>query len=152
MAVPDDHLSGAGCNGALHRGIHFAGENAPRFEVSPLPRQQLFVGIVDTAGAFQIGHDQNASALRKTDGTEPKNAAQDPRHSTSCSLRSHAIEENHSRIRRIMRIRAGLLVILSLLAGCSKKDPEDRAMTPQDSLRAMRFSENFHSELFAAEP
>ena len=51
-----------------------------------------------------------------------------------------------------MRIHAVLLLILSLLAGCSKKDPEDRAMTPQDSLRAMHFSEDFHVELFAAEP
>ena len=51
-----------------------------------------------------------------------------------------------------MRTHAGLLLILSLLAGCSKKDPEDRAMTPQESLQAMHFSEDFHVELFAAEP
>jgi putative membrane-bound dehydrogenase-like protein len=51
-----------------------------------------------------------------------------------------------------MRTRGGLLLILSLLAGCSKKDPEDRAMTPRDSLQAMHWSEDFHAELFAAEP
>src|SRR5260370_21494742 len=47
---------------------------------------------------------------------------------------------------------AGLLLTFGLLAGCSKKDPEDRAMTPRDSLQAMHFSEDFHAELFASEP
>ena len=51
-----------------------------------------------------------------------------------------------------MRTHAGLLLILSLLAGCSRKDPEERAMTPRDSLQAMHFSEDFHAELFASEP
>src|SRR5215467_11206611 len=51
-----------------------------------------------------------------------------------------------------MRMRAALILILSLLAGCAKKDPEDRAMVPRDSLQAMHFSEDFHAELFASEP
>ena len=51
-----------------------------------------------------------------------------------------------------MRTRAGLILVLCLLAGCSKKDPEDRAMMPHDSLKAMHLSEDFHVELFAAEP
>jgi putative membrane-bound dehydrogenase-like protein len=51
-----------------------------------------------------------------------------------------------------MRTYAGLLLIFSVLAGCSRKDPEDRAMTPRDSLQAMHWSEDFHAELFAAEP
>jgi putative membrane-bound dehydrogenase-like protein len=45
-----------------------------------------------------------------------------------------------------------LFAALILLAGCSLKDPEKRAMTPRDSLKAMHLSEDFHVELFAAEP
>lgn len=51
-----------------------------------------------------------------------------------------------------MRTHACLLLILGLLAGCSKKDPEGRALTPRDSLQAMHLSEDFHVELFASEP
>jgi len=45
-----------------------------------------------------------------------------------------------------------LFAALIFLAGCSKKNPEERAMTPRDSLKAMHLSEDFHVELFAAEP
>ena len=51
-----------------------------------------------------------------------------------------------------MRTHAGLLLTFFLLAGCSKKDPEGRALTPRDSLQAMHLSEDFHAELFASEP
>jgi putative membrane-bound dehydrogenase-like protein len=39
-----------------------------------------------------------------------------------------------------------------LLSACSKKNPEEQAMTPEDSMKAMRLSDDFHVELFAAEP
>src|SRR4051794_41827544 len=55
-------------------------------------------------------------------------------------------------MRRPTRGLAGLLCMAALLAGCASKDPEGRAKTPQDSLAAMRLSEDFHAELFAAEP
>jgi putative membrane-bound dehydrogenase-like protein len=45
-----------------------------------------------------------------------------------------------------------LFTALFFLAGCSRSDPEKRAMTPRDSLKAMHLSEDFHVELFAAEP
>ena len=51
-----------------------------------------------------------------------------------------------------MRIPPALLLVSILLSGCSKRSPEERAMTPQDSLKAMALSEDFHVELFAAEP
>ena len=51
-----------------------------------------------------------------------------------------------------MRIPAGFLALSILISGCSKPNPEERAMTAQDSLKAMRLSEDFHVELFAAEP
>src|SRR6266545_330348 len=50
-----------------------------------------------------------------------------------------------------MRISA--LVFLVLLSfACSKKNPEEHAMTPQESLKAMHLSDDFHVELFASEP
>lgn len=51
-----------------------------------------------------------------------------------------------------MRIPVGLLVVSVLLSGCSKRSPEERAMTPQESLKAMSLSDDFRVELFAAEP
>jgi putative membrane-bound dehydrogenase-like protein len=45
-----------------------------------------------------------------------------------------------------------LFAALIWVAGCSRKNPEERAMTPRDSLQAMHLSEDFHMELFAAEP
>src|SRR5882724_2105076 len=44
------------------------------------------------------------------------------------------------------------LVILTFLMACSKRNPEERTMTPQESLQAMHLSEDFHVELFASEP
>src|SRR3954447_5720868 len=49
-------------------------------------------------------------------------------------------------------MRAYGLLILILLSGCAKPDPERRAKTPGDSLKAMHLSEDFRLELFAAEP
>ena len=51
-----------------------------------------------------------------------------------------------------MRTPVCLFAALIFVAGCSKRNPEERAMTPQDSLKAMHLSEDFHVELFAAEP
>src|SRR6266446_2683255 len=58
------------------------------------------------------------------------------------------------RIRIFMRTPAGplLIPILILLSACSKRNPEERAMSPEDSLKAMHLSEDFHVELFASEP
>jgi putative membrane-bound dehydrogenase-like protein len=48
------------------------------------------------------------------------------------------------------------LILLSLwciaLCGCAKKRAEDISLSPADSLKSMRLSEDFHMELFAAEP
>ena len=51
-----------------------------------------------------------------------------------------------------MRTVLGTMLAAMLLAGCAKRSPEEHAMTPQESLRAMRLSDDFHVELFAAEP
>src|SRR3954454_24904792 len=48
--------------------------------------------------------------------------------------------------------KSALLVCLILLTACSKKSAEERSLTAQDSLKTMRLSEDFHVELFAAEP
>ena len=37
-------------------------------------------------------------------------------------------------------------------AACSKKSAEERSLTAADSLKTMRLSDDFHVELFAAEP
>jgi len=47
---------------------------------------------------------------------------------------------------------ASLFALVLLLAACSKHNPEGAPMTPRDSLQSMRLSEDFHVELFAAEP
>jgi putative membrane-bound dehydrogenase-like protein len=44
------------------------------------------------------------------------------------------------------------LVVSLLLTACAKKNPEERAMSPQDSLKAIHMSDDFHVELFASEP
>jgi putative membrane-bound dehydrogenase-like protein len=51
-----------------------------------------------------------------------------------------------------MRLRLFLIGFIILLSACSKKNPEEQAMTPEDSMRAMHLSDDFHVELFAAEP
>ncbi len=52
-----------------------------------------------------------------------------------------------------MRSRIPLCLVLILLGGCSrKKNPEERALSPQDSLKAIHLSDDFHMELFASEP
>ncbi|HUS08335.1 MAG TPA: PVC-type heme-binding CxxCH protein [Bryobacteraceae bacterium] len=51
-----------------------------------------------------------------------------------------------------MTFRITLVLSIALLCGCGKKNPEERALTPGDSLKSMRLSEDFHVELFAAEP
>jgi putative membrane-bound dehydrogenase-like protein len=51
-----------------------------------------------------------------------------------------------------MPTRILVLLCLTLLAACTKKSAEEIARTPAESLKAMRLSEDFHVELFAAEP
>ena len=51
-----------------------------------------------------------------------------------------------------MHSRVTLTLILTFVAGCSKKNPEEQAMTPRESLAAMHVRGDFHVELFAAEP
>src|SRR3954447_23159190 len=51
-----------------------------------------------------------------------------------------------------MNFRTVLSLTLLLLCACSKKNPEERAQSPQDSLKAIHMSEDFHVELFASEP
>ena len=52
------------------------------------------------------------------------------------------------------RLRKTALAVLSfaLLASCSQKNSEERALTPEDSLKAIRMNGDFHVELFASEP
>src|SRR3954465_1971504 len=49
-------------------------------------------------------------------------------------------------------ISTSFLAAIFLLIGCAKRSPEERALSPQDSLKAIHLSEDFHVELFAAEP
>jgi putative membrane-bound dehydrogenase-like protein len=51
-----------------------------------------------------------------------------------------------------MRLRVALLGSLVLTSFCSKRNPEERALNPEDSLKAIRLSDDFHIELFASEP
>jgi putative membrane-bound dehydrogenase-like protein len=51
-----------------------------------------------------------------------------------------------------MRLRACFFASLILLFSCSKKNPEEKALSPQQSLESMRLSDDFHVELFAEEP
>src|ERR1700726_316692 len=52
-----------------------------------------------------------------------------------------------------MNFRIALTIIPVLLLGaCSKPNPEERALSPQDSLKAIHMSDDFHVELFASEP
>src|SRR5579863_5055627 len=54
---------------------------------------------------------------------------------------------------KAMDLRIPLSIVAGLLlCACSKKNPEERALSPQDSLKAIHMSEDFHAELFAAEP
>jgi putative membrane-bound dehydrogenase-like protein len=50
--------------------------------------------------------------------------------------------------RRLAAVGACIL----LLSACSRKNPEDRALSAEDSLKAIHMSEDFHVELFASEP
>jgi putative membrane-bound dehydrogenase-like protein len=51
-----------------------------------------------------------------------------------------------------MYIRCAVLTCLALLCGCSKKNQEQPALTPEESLKAIHINGDFHVELFAAEP
>ena len=51
-----------------------------------------------------------------------------------------------------MPAKAALFIFLTALCGCTKRNPEERALTPLDSLKAIHLSDDFHAELFAAEP
>src|SRR5690242_16846649 len=50
------------------------------------------------------------------------------------------------------KISPSVLVALILLNACAKRNPEARALSPQDSLKSIHLSDDFHVELFAAEP
>ena len=51
-------------------------------------------------------------------------------------------------------VRAGIAVAicLVLLSGCGNRNPEERALSPEASMKAMHIQGDFHVELFAAEP
>src|SRR5580704_5626376 len=51
-----------------------------------------------------------------------------------------------------LRLRAVPFVLLVVLSSCSNRNPEERALSPQDSLKAIHLSDDFNVELFAAEP
>src|SRR5579859_6141811 len=51
-----------------------------------------------------------------------------------------------------MRPFAGLFFILVVLNSCAKRNVEERALSPRESLKSIHLSEDFHVELFAAEP
>src|SRR5262249_25705375 len=57
-----------------------------------------------------------------------------------------------NRMTSSMRPPIALASVALLLTACSKKNPEERAMTPQDSIGSMHMSDDFHVELVAAEP
>ena len=65
MAVPDDDLFRAREPRAADGGIHLAGEDVARFDVTALAGQQLLFAVVHSAGALQVGHNQDARALRQ---------------------------------------------------------------------------------------
>ena len=50
-----------------------------------------------------------------------------------------------------MRTPILLALVLVFFSACAKRNPEERAMTPEDSLHAMHLSDDFHVELFAAQ-
>ena len=50
--------------------------------------------------------------------------------------------------RRLLPLSLSLL----LFASCTNKHPDGRALTPRQSLKSMRLSDDFHVELFAGEP
>ena len=54
--------------------------------------------------------------------------------------------------RSTMRLPIAFLISLILVCGCTKRKLEERALTPQESLHTIHFSDDFHVELFAAEP
>src|SRR5262245_56939124 len=55
-------------------------------------------------------------------------------------------------IRFTLRKTALAVLSFALLVSCSQKNPEERALTPEDSLKAIRMNGDFHVELFASEP
>src|SRR5207237_6422373 len=42
--------------------------------------------------------------------------------------------------------------VVVFVAACSRKNPEERAMTARDSLKSIHLSDDFHVELVASEP
>src|SRR5215472_11381470 len=51
-----------------------------------------------------------------------------------------------------MRPAIILALLLVLHTACSRKNPEERAMSARDSLRSIHLSDDFHVELVASEP
>jgi putative membrane-bound dehydrogenase-like protein len=50
------------------------------------------------------------------------------------------------------RTRITVVTCLVLLSACEKRNPEERALSPEASIKAMHVQGDFHVELFAAEP
>jgi len=57
VSIPDDNLGSPARQRTLYCRIHFPSENAARLHVAPLSRQQLLIGIIHSARAFQIRDD-----------------------------------------------------------------------------------------------
>src|ERR1041384_92758 len=51
-----------------------------------------------------------------------------------------------------MRLNAVVFVPLIFAASCVQHNPEEKAHSAEDSMKLMRLSDDFHVELFAAEP
>src|SRR5215467_10226732 len=51
-----------------------------------------------------------------------------------------------------MKLAAALSISFLLLSACAKRNPEERASNPEDSLKAIHLSDDFHAELVASEP
>src|SRR5438445_9854351 len=51
-----------------------------------------------------------------------------------------------------MRPAFAVALVVVFVAACSRKNPEERAMTARDSLKSIHLSDDFHVELVASEP
>jgi ferric-dicitrate binding protein FerR (iron transport regulator) len=67
------------------------------------------------------------------------------------TLRAFSKCGSQRRTEKALAILACALLLL-VASSCSKKNPEEQALTPTDSIKTMRLSDDFHIELFASEP